>query len=82
MASSEHPDRAAIASAQLEQLRALVAELIPANKFYTQKLQAAGVGFDVASLADFAARFPLTSKAELVADQSANPPTAPISPIR
>jgi phenylacetate-CoA ligase len=74
MASSEHPDRAAIASAQLELLRALVAELIPANKFYTQKLQAAGVGFDVASLADYAARFPFTGKAELVADQSANPP--------
>lgn len=74
MASSEHLDRAAIASAQLELLRALVAELIPANKFYTQKLQAAGVGFDVASLADYAARFPFTSKAELVTDQSANPP--------
>lgn len=74
MASSVHPDRAAIESAQLEQLRSLVAELIPANKFYTQKLQAAGVGFDVASLRDFSVRFPLTTKAELVADQQANPP--------
>lgn len=74
MASSVHPDRAAIESAQLEQLRSLVAELIPANKFYTQKLQAAGVGFDVASLADFSARFPLTIKPELVADQTATPP--------
>ncbi|MEK7781013.1 MAG: AMP-binding protein [Verrucomicrobiota bacterium] len=73
MASSVHPDRAAIASAQLEQLRSLVAELIPANKFYTQKLQAAGVGFDIASLADFSARFPFTHKAELVSDQRANP---------
>ena len=69
-----HPDRAAIESSQLEQLRSLVAELIPANKFYTQKLQAAGVGFDVASLADFSARFPLTTKQELVADQLANSP--------
>lgn len=74
MADSVHPDRAAIESAQLEQLRSLVAELIPANKFYTQKLQAAGVGFDIASLADFSARFPFTTKAELVADQQANPP--------
>lgn len=73
MASSVHPDRAAIASAQLEQLCSLVAELIPANKFYTQKLQAAGVGFDIASLADFSARFPFTNKAELVSDQRANP---------
>lgn len=74
MADSVHPDRAAIESAQLEQLRSLVAELIPANKFYTQKLQAVGVGFDVASRADFSARFPFTTKAELVADQQAHLP--------
>lgn len=74
MAVSEHPDRAAIEAAQLEALRELVAELIPANRFYTHKLQGAGVGFDIASLADFASRFPLTTKAELVADQQANPP--------
>jgi len=74
MAASEHPDRAAIESAQLELLRELVAELIPANRFYTQKLQAVGVGFDVASLADFSARFPFTTKAELVADQQAHLP--------
>jgi len=61
-------------ASQLEQLRSLVAELIPANKFYTQKLQAAGVGFDLAALADFSARFPFTTKAELVADQLAHPP--------
>lgn len=66
--------RSELEALQLEQLRSLVAELIPANKFYTQKLQAAGVGFDLASLADFAARFPFTTKAELVADQLAHPP--------
>ena len=48
MADNVHPDRAAIESSQLEQLRSLVTELIPANKLYTQKLQAAGVGFDIA----------------------------------
>lgn len=74
MAVSDHPDRAAIEAAQLESLRELVAELIPANRFYTHKLQDAGVGFDMASLADFSSRFPLTTKAELVADQQANPP--------
>ncbi len=74
MVSSVHPAREAIESLQLEQLRSLVAELIPANKFYTQKLQAAGVGFDIASLADFPARFPFTTKAELAADQLSNPP--------
>ena len=74
MADNAHPDRVAIESSQLEQLRSLVAELIPANKFYTQKLQSAGVGFDIASLSDFSARFPFTTKAELAADQLANPP--------
>lgn len=74
MAEGKHPDRAAIKAGQLEQLRSLVAELIPGNKFYTQKLQSAGVGFDLASLEDFSARFPFTTKPEIVADQLANPP--------
>jgi phenylacetate-CoA ligase len=74
MADGDHPDCAAIAADQLEQLRSLLAELFPANKFYTRKLQDAGITFDVASLADFSARFPFTTKPELVADQSANPP--------
>jgi phenylacetate-CoA ligase len=74
MADGIHPDRAAIAAGQLEQLRSLVAELFPGNKFYAQKLQSAGITFDVASLKDFSARFPFTTKAELVADQLAQPP--------
>ena len=69
-----HSDRAAIEAGQLEALRSLVAELFPANKFYTQKLQSVGVTFDLASLADFSARFPFSTKSELVADQLANPP--------
>ena len=74
MADAKHPDRAAIEAGQLGQLRSLVAELIPANKFYTQKLQSVGAGFDLASLADFASRFPFTTKAEVVADQLSQPP--------
>lgn len=74
MADGLHPDRAAIEAGQLEQLRSLVAELFPGNKFYAGKLQSAGVTFDVASLADFSARFPFTTKSELVADQIAQPP--------
>ncbi len=73
MPESVKLSREAITASQLEQLRSLVAELIPANKFYTQKLQTAGAGFDIASLADFSARFPFTTKAELVADQLAHP---------
>lgn len=74
MADSAHPDRSAIEADQLEQLHTLVAELFPPNKFYTQKLQSAGITFDVASLADFSARFPFTTKSELVTDQLAHPP--------
>src|SRR5690348_3905307 len=64
----------AIATEQLEQLRSLVTELFPANKFYSRKLNAAGITFDIASLDDFSARFPFTTKVELVEDQLANPP--------
>lgn len=74
MAGGVHPSRAAIAAGQLEQLRALLTEIIPANSFYTRKLHAAGVTFDVSSLDDFSRRFPFTRKTELVEDQSANPP--------
>jgi phenylacetate-CoA ligase len=69
-----HPNREAIAAEQLEQLRLLVTELFPANKFYSSKLNAAGITFDIASLGDFSARFPFTTKAELVEDQLAHPP--------
>ena len=68
------PTRAELRASQLEQLRSLVTELFPANPFYTRKLEGVGVTFDVASLADFSARFPFTTKQELVADQLAHPP--------
>ncbi|MBI3849815.1 MAG: AMP-binding protein [Verrucomicrobia bacterium] len=74
MAGAAHPSRAEIAAGQLAQLRSLVAELFPANPFYTRKLQAAGVAFDIASLEDFSKRFPFTTKQELVGDQRHHPP--------
>jgi len=74
MADSEHPNRRTIEAGQLEQLRTLLAELFPANKFYSRKLQDCGVTFDVASLADYSARFPFTTKQELVEDQLRHPP--------
>jgi phenylacetate-CoA ligase len=67
-------DRRTLELNQLTQLRSLLAELIPGNKFHSRKLEAAWVGFDVASLADFTTRFPFTTKAEIVADQLAHPP--------
>lgn len=74
MGDTTFPNRATIKAGQLEQLRSLLAELFPANKFYSHKLQDGGVTFDVASLADFSGRFPFTTKQELVADQLRYPP--------
>jgi phenylacetate-CoA ligase len=74
MGEVNNPNRTAIAAEQLEQLRSLVTELFPANKFYSNKLNAAGITFDIASLEDFSARFPFTTKPELVQDQFAHRP--------
>jgi len=72
--SAPFPTRAELRAGQLEQLRSLVSELFPANAFYTRKLENAGITFDVASLEDFSARFPFTTKPELVGDQLGHPP--------
>src|SRR5437870_7622465 len=74
MPEMTYPSRALIQGEQLEQLRSLLAELFPGNQFYSRKLNDAGITFDVASLEDFSARFPFTTKAELVEDQRAHPP--------
>ena len=74
MAAGPHLSRAAISASQLEQLRTLLAEIFPGNKFYSEKYNAAGITFDVASLDDFSWRFPFTTKSELVEDHRANPP--------
>ncbi len=74
MAGGPYPSRGAITTGQLEQLRSLLAELFPGNAFYSQKFNATGITFDVASLEDFSRRFPFTTKSELVEDQRAHPP--------
>lgn len=74
MADGPHPSRSAITTGQLEQLRSLVAELFPGNVFYSQKFNAAGITFDIASLEDFSRRFPFTTKSELVENQRVHPP--------
>ena len=56
---------------QLERLRALLAEILPRNRFVAQRLGDFG---ELRDLADFTDRVPFTHKAELVADQAAHPP--------
>ncbi len=70
----ELPDRVAIETDQLTKLRALFAELLPANRFYTPRLEAATLDGNLASLTDFFARMPFTTKAELVQDHHEYPP--------
>ena len=59
------------AAIQLERLRALLAEILPRNRFVAHRLGDFG---ELRDLADFTARVPFTHKAELVADQAAHPP--------
>lgn len=64
----------ALAQQQLAALNRLIAEIAPTNRFYRSKLAAAeGLG-GFASHADFFARMPFTTKAELARDQVEHPP--------
>jgi phenylacetate-CoA ligase len=67
------PSRAEIGSQQLRQLDSLLFAIVPANPFYTAKLRAAGLAPAITSLGELAG-LPLTTKAELVADQEAHQP--------
>src|SRR6266478_6082427 len=59
---------------QSARLAALLAEVLPANRFWQAKLAAAGVAArDVATLYDLQ-KLPCTTKAEVLADQAAHPP--------
>ena len=74
MAGPSFPDRASLQAHQLARLRELLGVLLPANRFYAARLQAAGVDSSVASLEEFCRRAPFTLKQELVDDQRRNPP--------
>ena len=74
MAEAPSTGREAIRARQLDQLRDLIRVVRPANAFYEGKLAAAGIDDSIASLEDFTARCPFTTKDELAADQAAHPP--------
>jgi phenylacetate-CoA ligase len=74
MPSEDYLNRDKRAGRQLGRLRALLDEILPHNRFYARKLQAAGIHpDDLRSPADLS-RLPFTTKAELLADQEAHPP--------
>jgi phenylacetate-CoA ligase len=68
------PNRDVIAQAQLASLNRLLAVIHAGNTFYQEKFAAVDAPHRVTSLADFSARFPFTTKTELVADQAEHPP--------
>ena len=74
MANAPSIGREAIRTRQLEQLRALLSTVRPANSFYESKLGAARIDKTISSLEEFSARCPFTTKNELASDQQANAP--------
>ncbi len=59
---------------QLERLRRLLAEILPGNRFYASKLRTQGNSLPSLKSMDDLARLPLTTKAELCANQAGRPP--------
>lgn len=74
MTAPRFPDRSNIEARQLAKLRALLAELLLKNPFYSGKLRAGGIHSDLASLDEFSARAPFTLKQEVMEDQRNHPP--------
>lgn len=74
MLTVESADRRTLQSHQGKRLQALLHETYGRNPFYTRKLDAAGVDIRSLRFPDDLKKLPLTSKAELVADQAASPP--------
>ena len=68
------PNRDVIVQEQLASLNRLLAVIHAGNAFYQEKFVAVDAPHRVASLADFSARFPFTTKTELVSDQAEHPP--------
>ena len=66
--------RQALATAQGERLGELLRHVHGRSPFYTRKLDDAGVAVTSLRLPDDLGRLPLTTKAELIADQAANGP--------
>ncbi len=72
--ASERLDRSTLTALQANRLERLLTEIYGRNRFYTLKLDAAGIRPDALTLPDHFQKLPLTTKVELVRDQDANPP--------
>jgi phenylacetate-CoA ligase len=72
--AAECGDRDAIDAHQIRRLEQLLASLDGRNPFYTRKLRACGARLSGFTSLEDLARLPVTTKAELVADQESSPP--------
>jgi phenylacetate-CoA ligase len=71
----ERLDHDSFRARQLELLTTQLTRIAASNPFYQRHWKDAGLDLDrVTSLSDFAARVPLTTKQDMLADQRANPP--------
>lgn len=72
---TETLDRNALTDLQLTRLRKMLVPILKDNAFYKEKLKSAGINSseDIQTLEDYR-RLPFTSKTELSADQTVNPP--------
>jgi phenylacetate-CoA ligase len=77
-------EREQIVQRQARRLERLLGDIHGRNRFYTRKLDAAGLDAGALRFPDDLARLPLTTKRELVEDQDASPPwgTALTDPIQ
>ena len=72
--ATETLSRAELQALQERKLRSLLEQLAGRNRFYTEKLKAAGVAFTEIQALDDLSRLPLTTKSELVEAQHVAPP--------
>jgi phenylacetate-CoA ligase len=70
----ERLDRPALAAEQGRRLARLLTGIHGRNQFYTRKLDEAGIAVESLRFPDDLAALPLTTKAELIADQEAHAP--------
>jgi phenylacetate-CoA ligase len=74
MTSLDRLDRDQLCARQAERLTELLSRIYGRNAFYTRKLDAAGIQVRAARFPADLSKLPLTTKAELIADQAAHPP--------
>ena len=52
----------------------MLAAVLPANRFYSEKIKKSNIKPEFSGLGEFFANFPFTTKHELIEDQKSHPP--------